>query len=60
MNITERVVMKLAKDVEKLKEQLGQFPGGLMKAIVTLTTRIDKLEKKINSKPVIIKSRSKL
>jgi hypothetical protein len=59
MNVTERVVMKMAKDIEKIKEELGQFPGGIMKAIVTLTTRIDKLEKKINSKPVLIKSRSK-
>lgn len=59
MNLTERVVMKMAKDIEKLKEELGQFPGGIMKAIVTLTTRLDKLEKKINSKPVLIKPRSK-
>lgn len=57
MNITERVVLKMAKDIEKLKEELGQFPGGIMKALMTITTRIDKLEKKINSKPVLIKPR---
>jgi hypothetical protein len=51
--------MKMAKDIEKMREELGQFPGGIMKAIVALTTRLDKLEKKLNSKPILIKSRSK-
>jgi hypothetical protein len=59
MTHTERVVMKMAKDIEKMREELGQFPGGIMKAIVALTTRLDKLEKKLNSKPILIKSRSK-